>query len=307
MLLWLVPLLLGAGSLLLIPWWSERGLRTAERQLDAGDAEAALQSVEGYLQTQGTSDAALALKARVLVKLGQAAEALRLIDRVGAASVPEMRAYSEASLMLQRWMSALPVLEHLVKLLPEDADLLHELSACRARLGRYEEAIDAAQRFAKLPGCEARGYTLIGLLERRLDMIVYRAKFAPTIFIHGTKDTTVPMSSSVDFFNKLNEAGVPSALTLIQGAAHAFDNTALDAVEVMAHSIDLFLDRLIVNPQPYASFGGGGGGARGGAPGGARGGGRGAGGGGQRMRARQRAAASGQAAPGEIAHRGRFP
>ena len=166
MLLWLVPLLLGAGSLLLIPWWSERGLRTAERQLDAGDAEAALQSVEGYLQTQGTSDAALALKARVLVKLGQAAEALRLIDRVGAASVPEMRAYSEASLMLQRWMSALPVLEHLVKLLPEDADLLHELSACRARLGRYEEAIDAAQRFAKLPGCEARGYTLIGLLER---------------------------------------------------------------------------------------------------------------------------------------------
>jgi len=94
--------------------------------------------------------------------------------------------------------------------------------------------------------------------------------FAPTIFIHGTADTTVPMSSSIDFFNKLHEAGVPTALTLIQGAAHAFDNGALDAVEVMAHSIDVFLDRLIVNPKPYAGFGGGGG---------ARGGGRGAGGG----------------------------
>ena len=94
--------------------------------------------------------------------------------------------------------------------------------------------------------------------------------FAPTIFIHGTADTTVPMSSSIDFFNKLNEAGVPSSLTLIQGAAHAFDNSALDAVEVMAHSINLFLDRLIVNPQPYAGFGGGGRGGRGG--GGARGG-----------------------------------
>jgi hypothetical protein len=67
---------------------------------------------------------------------------------------------------------------------------------------------------------------------------------------------------------------VPSSLTLIQGAAHAFDNAALDAVEVMAHSIDLFVDRLIVNPKPYAGFGGGGG--RGG-PGGGRGGARGTG------------------------------
>jgi acetyl esterase/lipase len=83
--------------------------------------------------------------------------------------------------------------------------------------------------------------------------------FAPTIFIHGTADTTVPMSSSIDFVNRLHDAGVPTALTLIQGAAHAFDNSALDAVEVMARSIDLFLDRLIVNPEPYAGFGGGGG------------------------------------------------
>jgi acetyl esterase/lipase len=104
--------------------------------------------------------------------------------------------------------------------------------------------------------------------------------FAPTIFIHGTADTTVPMASSIDFFGKLNTAGVPSALTLIQGAAHAFDNAALDAVEVMAHSIDLFLDRLIVNPKPYPGFGAGGGGrGRGGAGGG---GGQGAGRGGQR-------------------------
>jgi acetyl esterase/lipase len=86
------------------------------------------------------------------------------------------------------------------------------------------------------------------------------AKFAPTIFVHGTADTTVPMSSSIDFFTKLQAANVPTALTLIQGAAHAFDNGALDAVEVMAHSIDLFLDRLIVNPKPYPGFGAGGGG-----------------------------------------------
>jgi acetyl esterase/lipase len=86
------------------------------------------------------------------------------------------------------------------------------------------------------------------------------ATFAPTIFIHGTKDGTVPVQSSVDFWTKLQALGVPSALTLIQGADHAFDNNAPDAVEVMAASVDLFLDRLLVNPNPYPSFGGGGGG-----------------------------------------------
>jgi len=81
--------------------------------------------------------------------------------------------------------------------------------------------------------------------------------FAPTIFIHGTADDTVPMSSSMSFFNQLHDLGVPSAMTLIQGADHAFDNSAMDAVEVMAQSIDLFLDRLFVNPQAYRGFGAG--------------------------------------------------
>jgi acetyl esterase/lipase len=98
--------------------------------------------------------------------------------------------------------------------------------------------------------------------------------FAPTIFVHGVNDGTVPAQSSIDFYSKLQALKVPTALTLIQGADHAFDNGALDAVEVMAASIDLFLDRLIVNPRPYPSFGGGGGrgrggrGGRGAAPGG---------------------------------------
>ena len=104
-------------------------------------------------------------------------------------------------------------------------------------------------------------------------------KFAPTIFIHGTNDNTIPVSSSVDFFTKLHALKVPTTLTLIQGADHAFDNNAPDAVEVMAASIDLFLDRLMINPRPFPSFGGGGGrgGGRGrGGPGGAApGGGRG--------------------------------
>jgi len=59
---------------------------------------------------------------------------------------------------------------------------------------------------------------------------------------------TVPLTSSLDFFSKLNALGVPSALTAIQGAQHAFDVAALDArygVDVWArHGADLrpFID-----------------------------------------------------------------
>jgi len=101
------------------------------------------------------------------------------------------------------------------------------------------------------------------------------ASFAPTILVHGTDDTTIPIASSIDFFTKLHAAGVPTALTAIQGAHHAFDNGALDAVETMAQSIDLFLDRLLANPKPYPAFGP----PPGGRPGGARPGGPGAPGG----------------------------
>jgi acetyl esterase/lipase len=104
--------------------------------------------------------------------------------------------------------------------------------------------------------------------------------FAPTIFVHGTDDMTVLTQSSIDFYTRLHALGVPTTMTLIQGAHHAFDGGALDAVDLMAHSIDLFLDRLIVNPRPYPAFGAGGGGrGRGGRGaregGGFRGGGRG--------------------------------
>ena len=66
--------------------------------------------------------------------------------------------------------------------------------------------------------------------------------FAPTIFIHGTNDGTVPAQSSIDFYTKLHALGVPTTLTLIQGADHAFDNNAPDAVELMA-AVDRSLPR----------------------------------------------------------------
>src|SRR5262249_20743078 len=102
--------------------------------------------------------------------------------------------------------------------------------------------------------------------------------FAPTIFLHGLADTTIPYTSSVAFFDKLREAGVKVDLHLLQGAPHACEGRNEDAALASAQVANLFLDRVGVNPKDYPPFGGGGrpggGGQRwpGGAAGGAGGG-----------------------------------
>lgn len=163
---WILAAALLIGGIVGVPWWNERPLREAERLLEQKDAKACLKIVDEFLKSDPRSSRAIALKARALVSLGDAMGAVRLIDQVGAATQEEMHAYAEACLILERWMTALPVLEHLITLTPNDPDLLHELSACRAKLGRYESAVDAAMKFAQTPGNEARGYALIGMLER---------------------------------------------------------------------------------------------------------------------------------------------
>ncbi|MFO0975892.1 MAG: hypothetical protein U0996_05800 [Planctomycetaceae bacterium] len=163
---WVLASALLIGGIVGVPWWNERPLREADRLLAADDAKACLQLVDSYLKTDPKNSRAIALKARALVSLGDAIGAIRLIDQVGAATPEEMHAYAKACLILERWTTALGILEHLVSLTPDDADLLHELSACSAKVGRYERAIQAASMFADTPGNQARGYALIGMLER---------------------------------------------------------------------------------------------------------------------------------------------
>jgi acetyl esterase/lipase len=97
------------------------------------------------------------------------------------------------------------------------------------------------------------------------------ADFAPTIFLHGMADTTIPYTSSLDFFNKLHEAGVKVDLHLIQGAPHAYEIRNEDAALASAQAANLFLDRVVVNPTEYPPFGFGGGSRGPGGPGGGQG------------------------------------
>lgn len=90
--------------------------------------------------------------------------------------------------------------------------------------------------------------------------------FAPTIFLHGVADTTIPYTSSLDFFTKLHDLGVKTDLHLFQGAPHAFEARNEDAALAAAQVSNLFLDRVVVHPKEYPPFGAGRGGGPGGAP-----------------------------------------
>jgi tetratricopeptide (TPR) repeat protein len=148
-----------------ITWWEDQPLRSARSLLEANAPEEALKEVDEFLKSHRDHSAGAALKARALSRLGRAAEAVRIFDQVGAASQDEMEDCVRAYLTLGQWVQAREVLEYLVTIAPDDADRYHELAACRAKLGEYDRAIDAAKIFASKPGKEARGYLLIGLLE----------------------------------------------------------------------------------------------------------------------------------------------
>jgi acetyl esterase/lipase len=114
------------------------------------------------------------------------------------------------------------------------------------------------------------------------------AGFAPTILLHGVADTTIPLESSLRFFEALRKANVPAELHLFDGVPHAFETNNPEFALASAQMADLFFDHHVINPRTFPPFGvgRGGGGANTGAGRGAGtgGGARGPGGGGAGQR-----------------------
>lgn len=148
-------------------WWQEGPLREAADLLNRNEPAQALLAVDGFLRDHPLHGKAMSLRARTLVALGQPAEAIRLFERVGTSNMQELHAWSQALLQLERWREALPVLEHLRGHGVDESDVLHELAACRAKVGDLDGAIAAATEFAGQPDCAARGNLLLGTLHNK--------------------------------------------------------------------------------------------------------------------------------------------
>lgn len=149
-----------------ITWWRDRPLAQANAALDAGRPVEALRIVNELLRSRPGDGPASAVKARALVAVGRFREAAALFEKHGAATDDELHAFAKALLAIGRWESARPLLERYVRRNPSDADALHELTACYAKLGKLREALATAAEFAKQPGQEARGQLLIGTIQR---------------------------------------------------------------------------------------------------------------------------------------------
>jgi acetyl esterase/lipase len=78
-------------------------------------------------------------------------------------------------------------------------------------------------------------------------------EFPPTVFFHGTADTTIPLESSVRLSEALRAVGVPVELHAVEGVPHAFDRHD-EMGAACAVFGDLFLDRHVVNPRVYPPF-----------------------------------------------------
>lgn len=159
---WLV--LLSLGGMWGFLWYQDGPLREAQQLLSENDPSQALSVVDGWQSDHGITDTSQALRARCLVGLGRYPAAIQIFETVGANSVDELHAWASAHLHLEQWSNAVPLLELAREKQPSNVDILHELAACQAKLGRLNDAIETAQEFTEKSPNPHRGLLLLGVL-----------------------------------------------------------------------------------------------------------------------------------------------
>ena len=203
MVFWLLRAALAAASAAVlvtaIVWWRDRPLAAAEASLAQGDPKYAHYLVAKYLERHPHHSRAMALQARVYVVLGHPQAAIALFEQAGADSAEDLRAWARALLMTEQWSLAEPLLERVVQLQPDDPDALYELTACRVRLGLFVQALESAQRFARLPGQEARGHMFLGAILHDLGRNEEAAAAYQTVLKYDPKAENL-QSSAADFY-----------------------------------------------------------------------------------------------------------
>jgi tetratricopeptide (TPR) repeat protein len=195
-------LLIGAAAgfiVLGILWWRDRPLAEAEASLKKGDARYAHFLLAKFLDRYPHHQRATALQAQVHVAMGEADTAIALFEQAGTATHEDERALTRALLMTEQWTLAIPLLERAVQQDADNADALYELTACRVRLGLFEQALESAQRFARLPGQEARGHVFVGAILRDLGKDVEAATAYQTVLKYDPTAGSL-QSDPADFF-----------------------------------------------------------------------------------------------------------
>jgi tetratricopeptide (TPR) repeat protein len=147
-------------------WWNDQPFAEIESHLQNGEFGRAMTSIDAYRRERGSSTRLIILRARALTGLGRWPEAVQIFGRVGPDNVAAYRAFADALLHLERWSVAEGVLQILLELTGDEQDALHELTICRMKLGRIDEALESALRSAAISGNEGRGNVLVGKIHQ---------------------------------------------------------------------------------------------------------------------------------------------
>jgi len=160
-------LVVGVTTLLIagILYWREAPIRRAQKYLEQGQTSKALAWSEYYLYFHPNDSRGLSIKAQALVGVGRPAEAIEIFDRVHVATINDTYILARALMMQEQWSRALPYLIRVLELNPNHPDALYEVTTCRLRLNFLNEALETAERYSKLPGCEARGNLLMAIIQ----------------------------------------------------------------------------------------------------------------------------------------------
>ncbi|MCA9104914.1 MAG: tetratricopeptide repeat protein [Planctomycetales bacterium] len=166
-----------AGGIGTILWIQDRPLRQAEELLESGlqartqalidgttasddEIKRSYHIVTEYLERFPNSSQGLALQARILVHMERPEEALRLFSEAQAATPAELQDQARAHMMLGNFDSALPIIQQVLAMEPQNEDAIYELTTCRIQLGLFQEALESAKQFTQLPDNAARGHLL---------------------------------------------------------------------------------------------------------------------------------------------------
>ncbi|MEZ6107882.1 MAG: hypothetical protein R3B96_17650 [Pirellulaceae bacterium] len=134
-----------AGGIGTILWIQDRPLRQAEELLESGlqartqalidgttasddEIKRSYHIVTEYLERFPNSSQGLALQARILVHMERPEEAPRLFSEAQAATPAELQDQARAHMMLGNFDSALPIIQQVLAMEPQNEDAIYELT-----------------------------------------------------------------------------------------------------------------------------------------------------------------------------------
>lgn len=158
-------------------WWLNDPLRQAKLALERGEFLTAARQAEAWLEQHPDDQEAMLLAARAYARMGRMEEAEAYFAQVPLEEKADF--YARAAGLVQRklWTEAGLVYEEILRRWPREGSALDRLIRIRLQQQRVVEAIKLAHRLKALPGWEATGYLLLGLLEFERHQFVDAAKY----------------------------------------------------------------------------------------------------------------------------------